>query len=184
VSFVLTLLHSMHPFPALAIRVRRGPEPAWPGPWLCLCLFMVVTGSVLAAVPAQNGHDRATGLSMTGNGSAAEFSSERVLLASGDLFRHPEGALPCHHLRTSGCSLECPHDSTLPGSVPTFSPDMNFQDPSPVIASLREVLASRRHSPAPPVPPLALPDPPPRGSSVRMSDHSKTDVTTFFRRTP
>ncbi len=81
-------------------------------------------------------------------------------------FGNPEGALPCHHLRTAGCSLECPHGASPPGSAPGLFPDLSLSRPLIAPSPPPPSPGAFRDLPSQPSSDGSLPDPPPRASSL------------------
>lgn len=153
------------------------PPPSSPGSragsgrrsWSTLGLLAAVLGAIffLVALPR---HTHA-GLFLLPEPSAPALQAEHLPIPPDFQSRHPERALPCRHIRTTGCSLECPHEAGAALTSPGLLPDLAFERPetAPFLPCLSPGVF---REPAPLASPVrTLPDPPPRLSSLRTSDN-------------
>ena len=132
------------------------------GLWLLLGVF----GAVLVMASSRETRERPVALPALSSPSSSTFPDGPSLIPPDSQSRHPEGALPCHHLRTAGCSLECPHESCPPGSPPGLFPDLFLSTPLTDPSPPPPLRGAFRDLPSRPSSDRGLPDPPPRASSL------------------
>ena len=173
-SRIMPVLLSMTPFHQYVtpFHARGHGKPSQarrcPAGILFLCLLLGIVGTLFYRLASPDIHDVFHSLRILASPGPSTRPEETILrLAIGNAIENTQGALPCHHFRTTGCSLECPHEGFPPGRAPGVVPDLSLPRPLTLRLPLHPLHGVFRTPPTRPSHDGILPDPPPRGPSIQ-----------------